>query len=166
MIKIKDIQLLLLLVPLWLAPAIPTQAQENPQSAYSGIATQAQYNAWEQSLNPAGIRLTKIDSLLEVTIGYDHLRSALAATDQPGKATGYGGTAEGYKRLGNLSLSGGMGWRQDRLKGQQWNLTVQPCYLVAAGDSLSNPRHAEQYSLYGKAAYAFTTRLTDGLSGT
>ncbi len=166
MIKIKDIQLLLLLVPLWLAPAIPTQAQENPQSAYSGIATQAQYNAWEQSLNPAGIRLTKIDSLLEVTIGYDHLRSALAATDQPGKATGYGGTAEGYKRLGNLSLSGGMGWRQDRLKGQQWNLTVQPCYLVAAGDSLSNPRHAEQYSLYGKAAYAFSSRLTAGLSGT
>ena len=178
--KIKDIQLLLLLLPLWLAPAtmaggqenkqalhpaIPPQAPENPQPAYPDIATRVQYNAWGQSPNPAGIRLTKTDSLLEVAIGYDRLRPALAATDQPGKATGYGGTADGYKRLGNLCLSGGMGWRQDRLKGRQWDLTLQPRYLVTAGDSLSNPLRAEQYSLYGKAAYAFSPRLAAGLSG-
>lgn len=165
MMKIKDILQLLLTAPLCLAPAPAANAQDSGRALHPDIATRTQYNPWEQSLNPAGIRLTEIDSLLEATIGYDRLHPALAATDQPENTISYNGTADGYKRLGNLRLAGGMGWRQDRLKGQQWNLTVQPGYLVTAGDSLSNPRHTEQYSLYGKAAYAFSPRLTAGLGG-
>lgn len=165
MIKIKDIRQLLFTASLCLPPALAAHAQDSNRTWYPDMAIRTQYNAWEQSLNPAGIRLTQIDSLLEVTIGHDRLRPALVATDQPEKATAFSAAADGYKRLGNLRLSGGMGWRQDRLKGQQWNLTVQPHYLVTAGDSLSNPRHTEQYSLYGKTAYAFSPRLTAGLSG-
>lgn len=142
-----------------------TEQSELSEITCTGISYRKHFNSWESSLNPAGIQYTPIDSLLETRIIYSNRHHVLAAVDQPDKTMQYGGTAEGYKRLGKLQLCGGMGWQQDRLKGQSWNYLVYPGSLVTAGDSLSVPHHFEQYSIYGKAAYAFSSRLLAGLSG-
>lgn len=149
---------------LFVAP-LTTTAQQDSHATHPDMDNRAQYNPWEQSFNPAGIQLTPVDSLIEAIIRHDNLRPALPDTDQPDRIQSYSGTVNGYKRLGALQLYGGLGWQQDRLKGQSWNYLVQPGYIVTAGDSIGNPRHTEQYSIYGKAAYAFSPRLLAGLSG-
>lgn len=124
-----------------------------------------QYNPWEQSLNPAGICYTPIDSVIEVMAGYNLTRTPLALSNQPEKDQHYGASVDGYRRIGKLQLSGGLSWEQSRLEGHAWNFLTQPDYLVTAGDTLGEPQRTEQYQIYGKAACALTNHLTGGLSG-
>lgn len=162
--KIKQLYPLLFAGLLFLTAIPATTAQHQSGTIRPDIGSYRQFNPWEQSINPAGIQLTEVDSLMEITIGHNNLRPAFCATDQPDRLLSYRGTVDGYKRLGALQLSGGLGWQQYRLKGQSWNFLEQPGYLITAGDSLANPRHSEQYSLYGKAAYVLSPRLLAGLA--
>lgn len=123
------------------------------------------YNPWQQSANPAGVYYTAADSLMEVSAGYNLSLQPLPLSDEPDKKQAYGATALGYKRLSRLQLRGGISWQQNHIEGDQWNLLVQPGYLVAAGDSLNAPRRTEQYRIHGTAAYALAPRLTAGVGG-
>lgn len=129
------------------------------------IASPVRYNPWEQSLNPAGIHYTAIDSLLNAWVGYNSIRTPFPLSDQPDKEQHYGASVRGYQRIGPLQLTAGISWQQNRKEGQAWNLLIQPDYIVTAGDTLLNPQRTEQYQIYGKASYAFSPLLTAGLGG-
>lgn len=121
--------------------------------------------SWLQSNNPAGIHYIPADSMLEASIGYHFTRNPLPASGQPRTEQNYGAKADGFLHIGELSLSGGLGWEQSHRKGQRWNLLTSNEYLITAGDSLGEPVSFEQYYIHGKVAYAFTPDFIAGLGG-
>lgn len=125
----------------------------------------ARYNAWEQSLNPAGIHYTPVDSLIEAKVGYLQIHTPLALSEQPERKESYNVSADGYQRLGRLQLTGGLAWQQNQLSGHRWNFLILPDYIVASGDTINEKQTTEQYRIYGKAAYEFPSGLIAGLSG-
>lgn len=156
MIRIHSILLLLLIV---------VQLAAGQERLHSGLEHAFHYTPWQLSFNPAGISRLPADSLFEARIGCRQDRQSLSLSDHPERLQQYGASVEGYNRIGQLQLTGGLSWKQDLRKGVYYNFLLQPDYLVTAGDTLGEAQRVEEYRIYGKAAYSLTPGLTAGIGG-
>ena len=146
---------------------VEASAQQYLTKAYLPLYRDAEQigNLYSQSRNPAGLRFSPVDGVLDFNVGYDLTRGELHDVDESGHINMLNVGLSGQQRFGNIVCQGGISYDDGKALNRRWNSTsvISADNPFILGDSIRSDFNSQYFKLRGRVAYNPTDALTLGI---